>query len=218
MNLLKIYKLTKIISLVDEPWLEKWARLLRYNQSLKFIELKLKYNKKVSLLDVGCGQDTLFYKYLTHQFPNDIKKINYVGLDPLIDKNKIKYKDLKIISDNYEDYLNSAKSEYDIITIFAVLEHVDDPYDLMKVLTKLLGKNGVLVGTTPSYFAKPVLEFLSYVLGIISKREIDEHKNYFDRKFIKNIFKEVSKLSFKGSYCHDYFELGLNNVFIVKRK
>lgn len=215
MLLLDTYKLTKIISLDDEPYLEKWARLFRYNTSLAVIRMLLRKKKQISLLDVGCGQDVLFHKYLEYHFPNDIDRFVYVGLDPLIDETRVS-EDLKVVTTQYEKYLQKTKDRYDLITIFAVLEHVDDPTDLMVVLSQLLGQGGYLIGTTPTKPAKPVLEFLSYKLGYIAKREIDEHKNYFDRASIQQIFAKVTDTSKFYTY-HKYFEVVLNNFFLIKK-
>lgn len=217
LNITEIYRLTNKISLVDEPWLEKWARLIRYMQSEKLIRGLLNTRKSINLLDVGCGQDTLFYNYLCQVFPNDVARINYIGLDPLIDKKNIKNKKIKIITSKYETQLKKMTSSFDIITAFAVLEHVDSPKDLLKQLVELLKKDGYLFGTTPSKLAKPVLEFLSYVLGIISKREIDEHKNYFDKQFIERVSPTKNKSGNKIRSCHWYFEFWLNNAFLLKR-
>lgn len=215
MLLLDTYKLTKIISLNDEPYLEKWARLFRYNTSLPVIRMLLKKNKQIMLLDVGCGQDVLYHKFLNYHFPNDIHRFTYVGLDPLIDEKKVT-KDVNVVTTQYENYLRNTTDRYDLITIFAVLEHVDDPTDLMVVLSQLLGQGGYLIGTTPTKPAKPVLEFLSYKLGYIAEREIDEHKNYFDRASILKIFAEVSRQAKFYTY-HKYFEVILNNFFLVKK-
>lgn len=216
MLLLDTYKLTKIISLKDEPYLEKWARLFRYNTSLPVVKMLLKKKKVISLLDVGCGQDVLYYKFLAYHFPQDMHRIKYAGLDPLIDKKQVANKDINIITAQYEKYLRDTKDRYDLVVIFAVLEHVDDPTDLMVVLSQLLVAGGYLIGTTPTQPAKPVLEFLSYKLGYIAEREIDEHKNYFDRQSILNIFAAVAK---NGQFhtFHRYFEIILNNFFLVKK-
>lgn len=64
MLLFDTYKLTKLISLDDEPYLEKWARLFRYNTSLPVIKMLLKKKKQIALLDVGCGQDVLYSSVL----------------------------------------------------------------------------------------------------------------------------------------------------------
>lgn len=217
MNFINIYKLTKIISLDDEPYLEKWARLFRYEQSVPIIRKQLKKHDKITLLDVGCGQDVLFYNYLQYKFPDQVNKIKYVGLDPLIDKKTILNQDIQTIKMNYEKHFSNTKNRYHCIVLFAVLEHVDDPTNLLLVLSQLLRNDGYLIGTTPAIPAKPVLEFLSYQMGIISKREIDEHKNYFNKRIILNIFEKISKKVKKLSCYHRYFEFGLNNLFVIKR-
>ena len=215
MLLLDTYRLTKIISLDDEPYLEKWARLFRYNTSLPVIRMLLKKKSQISILDVGCGQDVLFHKFLEYHFSNDIDRFTYVGLDPLIDKFKVA-DGIEVVTTQYEKYLRDTTDRYDLITIFAVLEHVDDPTDLMVVLSRFLRNGGYLIGTTPTKPAKPVLEFLSYKLGYIAEREIDEHKNYFDRQSILIIFAKVVK---QGRFYtfHRYFEVILNNFFLVKK-
>lgn len=215
MNLIKIWNLTKLISLNEEPYLEKWARLFRYEQSLIIIKKQLKRNNQVRILDVGCGQDTLFFKYLEFNFPNDIKKIKYVGLDPLIPASFEKKSKHTIIKQTYEEYFSDTKDRYDIITLFAVLEHVDDPSDLLVVLSQLLSKGGYLVGTTPSNPAKPILEFLSFQMGMIARREIEEHKNYFNSKSINIIFNQVKSVCHSYYFYHQYFEFGLNNLFVI---
>lgn len=215
MLLFDTYKLTKLISLDDEPYLEKWARLFRYNTSLPVIKMLLKKKKQIALLDVGCGQDVLYHKFLEYHFPDNIHRFTYVGLDPLIDKKKVK-NSITVVTTQYEKYLQATKDQYDLITIFAVLEHVDDPTDLMVVLSQLLAVGGYLIGTTPTKPAKPVLEFLSYKLGYIAEREIDEHKNYFDRNSIQKIFRAVTKNDSFYTF-HKYFETVLNNFFLVKK-
>ena len=216
MSLLDTYKLTKLISLDDEPYLEKWARLFRYNTSLPIVKRLLSKKAQVSLLDVGCGQDVLYLKFLEYYFPEDMQRIRYTGLDPLIDKKKIANTDIKVVTKQYETYLRDTSDRYDLITIFAVLEHVDDPTDLMVVLSQLLASGGYLIGTTPTKPAKPVLEFLSYKLGYIAEREIDEHKNYFTRHMLTSIFDELKTRAHFHTF-HRYFEVILNNFFLVKK-
>lgn len=212
MNVIKLWKLTQIISLQNEPYLEKWARLFRYETALPVIKKQLRCQSRIKLLDVGCGQDTLFYEYIKYKFPDEIHKIEYVGLDPLISRNKTSQ---KIIKKTYEEHFKSTNEKYDLITLFAVLEHVDDPTDLLLVLSKLLNKKGYVVGTTPGYPAKPVLEFLSYQLNIIAKREIEEHKNYFNKDSIEKIFNTIEKKVGNFYFYHQYFEFGLNNLFVI---
>jgi len=202
------------LALSNEPFLEKWARFFRYKQSDQYLKPYLKNKGKVKLLDVGCGQDILFLKYLQKTFPFLSKKINYYGLDPLV-KNKKILKQAKIINYKYEN-LKFKKPYFDIITMFAVLEHVDDPAQMIADMLVLLKKNGVLLLTTPSRLSKPVLEFLSFQLNLISPREIAEHQNYFAKKSLLSLC-DVSLKNGHG-VKHSYFEFGLNNLLLIKKR
>ena len=55
----------------------------------------------------------------------------------------------------------------------------------------MLKPGGLLVLTVPSWRAKPVLEFLSFRLGIVSRAEIEDHKRYFDRRDLAHDRREV---------------------------
>jgi len=203
-------RLLTLISLKNEPLLEKWARFFRYAKADGIIQEKAATKKQITLVDFGCGQDILYYKYLSHTSPSLAKKLNYIGIDPLIDpKSARKLKAVTLINKRFEDI--KFKEKADIISIFAVLEHVDDPAELLLTAAKHLKPDGVIVATTPSPLARYPLEFFSYVLGIIAKREIDEHKRYPNRKFLLGLNKQLKGLKIE----HEYFEFGLNNYCVI---
>ncbi len=66
---------------------------------------------------------------------------------------------------------------------------------------------GFLLLTTPTPFARPVMEFLSYELKIISEEEISDHKTYFKRQMLENYCKMVGF----SHWEHEYFQMGMNN-------
>lgn len=206
-------KLRTLISLKNEPLLEKWARFFRFTKVDFVIQEKISSKKKITLIDFGCGQDILYYKYIVNIFPEIIDKLTYIGIDPLVDSQVLQhYKNVKLINKKFEVAKLSEKA--DVIVLFAVLEHVEDPTNLLHAATKLLKPDGVIVITTPSPLARYPLEFFSYVLGIIAKREIDEHKRYPDRAFLLGLRKKLKGLVFS----QEYFELGLNNLCVVSKR
>lgn len=203
------------ISLRNEPWLEKWARLIRFAKTRPYIEEILAHHKSILLIDFGCGQDILYYNYLLEEFDTAKQYITYIGVDALIKPKKSKQ--TTIVRSNFESF--TTKKKADVIVMLAVLEHVNDPVFLLQKSLAYLKPNGIIIATTPSWIAKPVLEFLSYQLGIIAKREIDEHKRYFSKHDVHTLEKSVQqKTKTRFSLWHQYFELGLNNLILIRKK
>ena len=200
-------KLPTSISLPNEPWLEKWARLWRFRKTRDYIATLLEEKKNITLIDFGCGQDTLYYTYLSEEFPKGISKVSYIGIDPLI-KSRTK-KNHRIVKSQFEKIKLTEKA--DVIVMLAVIEHVDDPSHLLLNALRLLKPNGIILATTPSPFSKPILEFFSSILGIISKREIDEHKRYPTRE---SLLAMIPK-KYRACTSHEYFEFGLNNFIVI---
>lgn len=175
------------IRIKDEPILEPFLRWLRFESCKNF------YLPHLKILDYGCGPTFPFYKYLTSR--NFLPSL-YIGCDPLL-KSLTNDKSFKTVNS-----LTSIHQKFDIISMFAVMEHVDYPGYDFTFLTKHLRRDGLLMLTTPSPAGKSVLEFLCYRLGLVSKREIDEHKHYYSIQEIESIF---THLGFKKVVARHYF-------------
>ena len=66
----------------------------------------------------------------------------------------------------------------------------------------------------PSRYAKPVLEFLAFKLGVIDSDEILDHKRYFNHEELFAMFGNVAGMEVRE---HRYFQWRFNNhVFAVK--
>ncbi len=187
-----------------EPIFEPWFRWLRFG----VFEVMRKDNllkQNTHIFDFGCGPSAPFFSYL---LDNDYQ-YDYVGFDPLYDETN-KKRGLSIKSS-----LSEVKNDhFDIITMFAVLEHLNYPdFDFSPIINKL-HKGGYLFLTTPTPYSKPVLEFLSYRLGLVSRREIEEHKHYYSLREIVDLFsKKYGLLYIRGSR----FELLMNQYAIFKK-
>ena len=180
--------------------LEPLLAHLRINRIKKYLK------KNSRIIDFGCGSNFA----LLNCFPKKYFT-KYVGIDPLA-SSKLINDSVEIIKSKIEKSI-VKENNFDTVVMLALLEHVDDPEKIVNKAYKLLKKNGVVVATTPSIIAKPVLEFLSYKLGIVSKREIEEHKQYFTPRFIKNIFYNVG---FKNVIIKR-FEFGFNILIVAKK-
>lgn len=186
---------------MTEPILEPFLRKLRIGRILPIIK---KY-PECRLLDIGCGWEARFLREIEPYISKGI------GIDfkaPEITTDKIETRRV-VLSDS----LPFPENSFEVVTMLAVLEHLDNPAEVVKEALRVLTPGGIFAGTVPSKAAKPVLEFLSYRLGIVNPDEIRDHKCYYDRTLL------VRTLTDAG-FCHvqhRYFQCGMNNFFVALR-
>ena len=114
------------------------------------------------LLDIGCGPSATFLRavspYVSEGYGVDFKvSSGKIG-------NNIYTQQLKFL-----DRLPFDDSQFSTVTMLAVLEHISDETRIIDEVYRVLQPGGKLVLTVPSFWAKPILEFLSYKLGVISE-------------------------------------------------
>lgn len=182
-----------------EPLLEPVARKVRFNKILKHI------SPNSVVVDIGCGHTA----HLLNRLESYIKK--GVGIDPLI-KNQ-KKGNIRLTSCLLSNKIPLKSNYADFVTLSAVLEHLDDPTSILKEAHRILKKGGTILITVPTPVAKPIAEFLAFRLGLISVREIAEHKRYFWGSDLREMFKFAG---FK-QVRHEYFFLYWNNFVIAKK-
>lgn len=187
-----------------EALLEPLFRKLRFDIAKKDLQRIL--NKKKDVLDFGSGPENRFFHYLKE---NDVPFNSYTGFDPLLDKTKT---ESKLVTINNYNKLKNKK--FDVITMFAVLEHLDFPGFNINRITSLLKPNGYLIATTPSPKSQWLLEFLAYRTGLVSAREIKEHSHYYTLKEITKVF---SAHNLRVSKART-FEFGFNNYVLFQKK
>jgi 2-polyprenyl-3-methyl-5-hydroxy-6-metoxy-1,4-benzoquinol methylase len=117
---------------------EKWEHI----QGIKDI-IKIKPRK---LLDFGCGSGD-FLEYLREKTP----EISAKGFDYSSDAAKIaRSRGFHVLSGNFPESLNlPANSNFDVITMFQVLEHVSEPDNIILKAKNLLKDNGFLIIGVP---------------------------------------------------------------------
>lgn len=198
------------MQVLEEALLEPVARFFRFSAGMAHIPK----GTALKAADLGCGPKIRFYHAAKQ---SGVVFDTYYGVDPLLDDAVVKEyadtKDIKLVKEPLDDKISIPAQSLDLVVGFAFLEHIDNPKQIVVDSVRLLKPGGKAVFTTPSKTAKGVLEFLSYKLGVISKREIDEHKTYFDRAML------VSMVDPKiATVHHEYFEFGWNNLFVIERK
>lgn len=159
----------------DFNLLDKFIRHLRISKILPYLK------KEDIVCDLGCG-DGSSLRFLSSRI-----KEGY-GLDKNIRESK--ENNLYFLSQDITSPLPFEDNKFDIILSLAVLEHLDSFGSLIKEAKRVLKNNGLFILTTPTPASKTLLEFLAFKLKIISEKEIRDHKHYYTKEELINLFKD----------------------------
>ena len=112
---------------------------------------------------------------------------------------------------NY-DHAPMENKTFDTIVALAVIEHIPiaDVFAIFQVLRKKLKPGGVLLLTTPTKMAKPLLELLAFV-HVLDKQNIEEHKHYWSKE-------EIEQLAQQNGFTvkqYQKFQFGFNQVALL---
>lgn len=142
-------------------------------QALKKYRTELNKIEQTSgkLLDVGCANGG-FLKYAKdHGFEAD-------GLETA--KNTHTSEHLKI----YKSFKEIKDSQYDVVTAWAVFEHLHDPMSYFKEIKRLLKRNGHFIFLVPNFSS-----FRSKAMGY---EDIPRHLLFYAPKTIRQYLKKAS--------------------------
>lgn len=114
-----------------------------------FFKYFLKLEKKGYLLDIGCGNGG---------FLSEVQKYGFEGYGIDFDKNSIRTAKEKfglehVYKTSIEEFVENQVSDgrkFDVITIFEVLEHQDNPKKLFQQIKMLLKPDGFIAGSVPN--------------------------------------------------------------------
>ncbi|MFH1397230.1 MAG: class I SAM-dependent methyltransferase [Candidatus Omnitrophota bacterium] len=163
---------------------ERINKQYAYKNICQKIQLYLKDKlNPVRLLDFGCGLghflDSAYdFGYLVHGVEFNEYAINYI-------RNRYTY---KIIS--YEDFLKTDE-KFDVVTLFDVIEHLQDPFETLNRLYNLINNKGLLIISTMDSHS-----FMSRLLGLRLEdfKRIREHIYFFSKKNLSDL---LTKLGFE---------------------
>ena len=153
-------------------------------ESIKAINLKNKYKiatngKSVGkLLDIGCGVGDFIHTAEEQGW-------QCTGVEPSQDAKAIAKKRIKAEIFSSEDLEQIPNETFDVITMWHVLEHVDDFKWQMSQLQRLIKKGGRIVIALPNY--------KSYDATFYKEKwaayDVPRHLNHFNKDTLVKIFK-----------------------------
>ncbi|MGJ8745869.1 class I SAM-dependent methyltransferase [Polaribacter sp.] len=180
-NLEDYYKSKDYISHTDS----KKSLFDKVYQAVKFITLKRKLKLMNSfktstknILDVGAG---------TGDFLKTCKENNWnvSGVEPSLDAINIAAVKGVFLKENLSEFKNE---KFDVITLWHVLEHVENLKEYMATLKNLLSENGRLVIAVPNYKSYDA----NYYKEFWAAFDVPRHLWHFSQNSIHTLFSEVN--------------------------
>jgi 2-polyprenyl-3-methyl-5-hydroxy-6-metoxy-1,4-benzoquinol methylase len=172
---------------------KKRSNYISKNFLIDRLNIIKKFKKKGKLLDFGCG---------TGEFANLAKKNYDVYVYDFSEKL------LKFVSKKYDlkicKSLNQKKEKYDIITLYDVIEHLENPTKILKLLKDNLKKSGILVIYTPNKN--------SFAFNFLKEKSNLCTTPFHLVFFTRNSFKKIETKNFKIKYLKTF---GLDMVDIA---
>lgn len=156
----------------------------RIYETIKNINLKKKYQMATKglangkMLEIGCGAGDFLQSMEEHGWI-------CTGIEPSEKAKEIARKKVKAELLNPEEITKLESESFDLITMWHVLEHVDDLKEEIKQLQRLLKKGGRLVLALPNFKSADAQYYKEYWAAY----DVPRHLNHFCRESINNIFK-----------------------------
>ncbi len=98
--------------------------------------------KRGKVLDIGCGNGDYAY---------NLSKMGFDVLAGDMDVDRFQYKDqIKFQKCNITEKLPFADNNFDFVLLAEVIEHLRNPYDVMRELNRILRPRGGLILSTPN--------------------------------------------------------------------
>ena len=192
--------------LISQVMWKHHFNIFMYFQS--YLKTLFKGQSKISILDIGPGHG--FFSYLVKKEFPDYEKIDIVDIsDTSLEMTKkiIGYDQEKITYNKTDIFDYDDSKKYDFIVLGEVLEHLDEPKEILIKLSNLLKSGGLLWITTPTN--SPALDHVylfktkEEVLSLISDSGLQtvDSCNYFAEDVDEEIAIKKMITNLVGLFC-----------------
>jgi len=162
----------------------------------KRVNLVQKYKQAGKWLDVGCGSGLIL------QAAKDRGRWTLSGIEPVTEMAEYTSAHLgvPVFAGTFESY-PEQKSEFDIVSMWDVIEHLYEPFDSIKKAARILKPEGIFVFSTPNLYSIDRKIFKETWLGYDLPRHLYLFPDALLRQVLHNEGLEViDRFCFTGSY------------------
>jgi len=119
----------------------RYALYLRHFASgdIFLLSILKDFNKKQSILDVGCGSGSLLQKISEWGY------LNLTGIDPFIKDDILYPSGVRILKQTISEH----SGKYDLIMLHHSFEHMPEPHNVLENIHKILNDDGILLIRIP---------------------------------------------------------------------
>lgn len=154
---------------------------------LQKIEILKKYSTGKNLLEIGPGNGTFSFLAKNADFNVDVIEMDINCCKFIEETVKIR----KVInSNNVLESISKIEDKYDVVVMWHVLEHLKEPWDVLKVIPRILAENGVLILALPNSGSLQLKLFKQFWKHIDAPR----HVTFFPIKLLEQ---ELSSMGLK---------------------
>ena len=171
----------------------------RFKAALSYIQTQAR------VCDIGCGLDARFLKCAR-------SRISFgVGLDRQFGQRNPD--GVSILLADVTRGLPLCSDYFDHAVMLAVLEHLREPFQVLREAFRILAPGGSLVMTWPHAVVDPMLNVL-HRIGLISDEM--ESQAHVPRIPLDQLLAMLHEIGFE-LFIHRRFELGLNNLLVAHK-
>lgn len=155
------------------------------------------------VLDIGCHQGELFEALGGRIAPS-------IGIDPLLPADRLLGRH-QLLCRRFERSMPFPDGSFDVITLLAVLEHMNEKSVVAAECWRLAHPGGRVIITVPSETVDRILDVL-VSLRLVDGMSLEEHHGFLPAQ-VPALFEQAGFKLMKWKK----FQLGLNNLFVFER-
>jgi len=167
--------------------------------------------RKESLGDIGSG----FNGNVTQPYWSLFGQIHLFDMSLNSEGSKFLEKKVVCHEGDVNQTTSTFKGKLDFLVMNNLLEHIDEPVDLLSQVKNIMSEGGILYINVPSWRGKFFLEFAAFRFNLAPREEMEDHKRYYSKR---DLWIEIRKAGFLPSRIKiKNNKFGLNVCALVRK-